>query len=65
MSAIVLDKVIKRFGSVKAVEDVSFREVDAAERDARLAKTAELVGLAGHLDRKPQQRSGGQRQRDL
>jgi sn-glycerol 3-phosphate transport system ATP-binding protein len=33
------------------------------ERKARLAKVAEVVGLADLLDRKPQQLSGGQRQR--
>ena len=33
------------------------------ERRKRLASVAEVVGLAGVLDRKPQQLSGGQRQR--
>src|SRR5204863_1329934 len=55
------------FPHLSVAENIVFglkvRGVDAAERDARLAKTAELVGLAGHLERKPQQLSGGQRQR--
>ncbi|HSN19793.1 MAG TPA: ABC transporter ATP-binding protein [Usitatibacter sp.] len=39
------------------------RGLPEAERGQRLAKVAELVGLAGLLERKPQQLSGGQRQR--
>ena len=39
------------------------RRTPDAERARRLAQVAEVVGLAGHLDRKPQQLSGGQRQR--
>ena len=34
-----------------------------AERDRRLKRVAEMVGLADLLDRKPAQLSGGQRQR--
>lgn len=39
------------------------RKVQKEERRRRLAEAAELVGLAGLLDRKPVQLSGGQRQR--
>ena len=39
------------------------RRMQEGERNSRLAKVAELVGLADLLDRKPQQLSGGQRQR--
>ena len=39
------------------------RRLPESERRKRLARVAQLVGLAEHLDRKPQQLSGGQRQR--
>ena len=39
------------------------RRMPQEERRKRLAKVAEVVGLADLLDRKPQQLSGGQRQR--
>lgn len=39
------------------------RKVPAAERAARLARVAEIVGLQEVLERKPGQLSGGQRQR--
>lgn len=39
------------------------RKVPAPERQQRLKKVADLVGLADYLDRKPSQLSGGQRQR--
>ncbi|MBI0539622.1 ABC transporter ATP-binding protein [Roseomonas sp. KE2513] len=39
------------------------RKVPRAERDARLAKTAEMLGLKLLLDRRPSQLSGGQQQR--
>ncbi len=39
------------------------RKVARAERERRLRRVADLVGLAGLLDRKPSQLSGGQRQR--
>ncbi|MEZ5738054.1 MAG: ABC transporter ATP-binding protein [Burkholderiaceae bacterium] len=39
------------------------RRVGKAERAARLARAAELLGLGQLLDRKPAQLSGGQRQR--
>ena len=39
------------------------RRMPEEERKRRLAKVAEVVGLADLLDRKPQQLSGGQRQR--
>ena len=55
------------FPHLTVAENIVFglrvRRLPAAERAARLAKTAELVGLSAHLDRKPQQLSGGQRQR--
>ena len=37
--------------------------VSRAERDSRLKRVADIVGLAQLLDRKPAQLSGGQRQR--
>lgn len=42
---------------------LSVRKVPAAERSQRLAGTADLLGLAALLDRKPSQLSGGQQQR--
>jgi len=42
---------------------LNVRKVPAAEKEARLKRVAELVGLAPLLDRKPAQLSGGQRQR--
>jgi sn-glycerol 3-phosphate transport system ATP-binding protein len=39
------------------------RGVSRAERDSRLKRVADIVGLAQLLDRKPSQLSGGQRQR--
>jgi len=42
---------------------LSVRRVPAAERQRRLARAAELLGLGPYLDRKPSQLSGGQRQR--
>jgi len=42
---------------------LSVRRVPEAERRARLAQTAELLGLASLLERKPSQLSGGQQQR--
>src|SRR6201747_3242392 len=39
------------------------RRVSRAERDARLKRVADIVGLSQLLDRKPSQLSGGQRQR--
>ena len=39
------------------------RGVSRAERDARLKRVADIVGLSQLLDRKPSQLSGGQRQR--
>ena len=39
------------------------RKVSAGEREQRLARVAEIVGLQQVLDRKPGQLSGGQRQR--
>jgi sn-glycerol 3-phosphate transport system ATP-binding protein len=42
---------------------LKIRRVPRAARNARLAKTAELLGLTPLLDRKPAQLSGGQQQR--
>ena len=42
---------------------LSVRKVPAEETARRLQETAELLGLAGLLDRKPSQLSGGQQQR--
>ncbi|MFC7738436.1 ABC transporter ATP-binding protein [Roseomonas sp. GCM10028921] len=39
------------------------RNVPRAERDARLARAAEMLGLEALLDRRPSQLSGGQQQR--
>ena len=55
------------FPHLNVAENIVFglkvRKVNAAERDARLASVAELVGLSQLLERKPAQLSGGQRQR--
>jgi sn-glycerol 3-phosphate transport system ATP-binding protein len=55
------------FPHLSVAENIVFglkvRRVPPAERDARLGKVAELVGLTDFLDRKPGQLSGGQRQR--
>ncbi|PKO68833.1 MAG: ABC transporter ATP-binding protein, partial [Betaproteobacteria bacterium HGW-Betaproteobacteria-16] len=42
---------------------LSVRRVPAAERQRRLGRAADLLGLGPYLDRKPSQLSGGQRQR--
>jgi sn-glycerol 3-phosphate transport system ATP-binding protein len=42
---------------------LTVRRVERAERDRRLARAAELLGLQALLGRKPAQLSGGQRQR--
>jgi sn-glycerol 3-phosphate transport system ATP-binding protein len=55
------------FPHLTVAENIVFglkvRRTAAPERAKRLERVAELVGLAGHLERKPQQLSGGQRQR--
>ncbi len=55
------------FPHLSVAENIVFglkvRKTETGERNQRLARVAELVGLAKHLDRKPQQLSGGQRQR--
>ncbi len=55
------------FPHLSVAENIVFgltvRRVPAAERQQRLARTAELLGLGPYLDRKPSQLSGGQRQR--
>ncbi len=55
------------FPHLNVAENIVFglkvRKVAAEEREARLEKTANLVGLTGLMERKPAQLSGGQRQR--
>jgi sn-glycerol 3-phosphate transport system ATP-binding protein len=55
------------FPHLSVAENIVFglrvRRVGRAERDARLKRVADIVGLANLLDRKPSQLSGGQRQR--
>jgi len=55
------------FPHLSVAENIIFglrvRRVPAAERRARLARVAELLGLQGLLERKPSQLSGGQQQR--
>ena len=55
------------FPHLSVAENIVFglevRKVAAAEREKRLAKVAELLGLGALLARKPSQLSGGQQQR--
>lgn len=55
------------FPHLTAAENIIFglrvEKLSRAERDARLAETAELLGLAACLDRRPAMLSGGQQQR--
>ncbi|MFZ5541706.1 MAG: ABC transporter ATP-binding protein [Pseudomonadota bacterium] len=55
------------FPHLSVAENIVFglkvRRLPKAEREARLARVAELVGLSEQLARKPAQLSGGQRQR--
>jgi sn-glycerol 3-phosphate transport system ATP-binding protein len=55
------------FPHLSVAENIVFglrvRGISRAERDARLKRVADIVGLAQLLDRKPSQLSGGQRQR--
>ena len=55
------------FPHLTVAENIVFglkvRGLPKAERDARLARVAELVGLTEQIARKPSQLSGGQRQR--
>lgn len=55
------------FPHLSVAENIVFglrvRRVSRAERDARLQRVAEIVGLEKLLERKPSQLSGGQRQR--
>ena len=55
------------FPHLSVAENIVFglkvRKVSPAERSARLAKAADILGLETLLDRKPSQLSGGQQQR--
>ncbi len=55
------------FPHLSVAENIVFglrvRRISRAERDARLKRVADIVGLGQLLDRKPSQLSGGQRQR--
>ena len=55
------------FPHLSVAENIIFglrvRGVSRAERDSRLKRVADIVGLSQLLDRKPSQLSGGQRQR--
>jgi sn-glycerol 3-phosphate transport system ATP-binding protein len=55
------------FPHLNVAENIVFglkvRRVGRAERDERLRKVADLVGLSAYLARRPAQLSGGQRQR--
>ncbi len=55
------------FPHLSVAENIVFglrvRRVPRAERDARLKRVADIVGLGQLLERKPSQLSGGQRQR--
>ncbi|MGG5889356.1 ABC transporter ATP-binding protein [Falsiroseomonas sp. HC035] len=55
------------FPHLSVAENIVFglraRSVPSAERQARLKQTAEMMGLAALLDRRPSQLSGGQQQR--
>ena len=55
------------FPHLSVAENIVFglrvRRVSRAERDARLRRVADIVGLEKLLERKPSQLSGGQRQR--
>src|SRR5690606_2264906 len=52
---------------MSVAENLSFalrlRNLAASEIEQRVGKVADMLGLAGMLDRKPSQLSGGQRQR--
>lgn len=52
------------FPHLSVAENISFglqvRKVPRAERDQRVTRAAEILGLNGLLDRKPSQLSGGQ-----
>jgi sn-glycerol 3-phosphate transport system ATP-binding protein len=55
------------FPHLSVAQNITFgldvRKVARAERDRRLARAAEILGLGALLDRKPSQLSGGQQQR--
>lgn len=65
-----LGYIFQSFGLIpvlSAAENVEvplrLQRMDAAERDARVAESLELVGLAGHAAQRPYELSGGQQQR--
>jgi putative ABC transport system ATP-binding protein len=65
-----LGYVFQSFGLIpvlSAAENVEvplrLQRMPAAERDARVAESLELVGLAGHAAQRPYELSGGQQQR--
>lgn len=55
------------FPHLSVAENIAFglkvRKVPRAERETRLKRAAEILGLTGLMDRKPSQLSGGQQQR--
>ena len=55
------------FPHLSVAENIAFglkvRKVPRAERDERLARAADVLGLSALMDRKPSQLSGGQQQR--
>lgn len=55
------------FPHLSVAENIAFglkvRKVGRAERDARLKRAGEILGLSALMDRKPSQLSGGQQQR--
>lgn len=50
-------------GNIKLAVDAVFKKESKAEREARIAKYIDMVGLSHAADRKPAELSGGMRQR--